>query len=306
MCNPTITAQANRPPPSNRASTVLIPPCEMLATPTTGQPGCSGASATAALGRRYGERAIPVETKPASTSFLARILHDTGWTRRRAPTLREGRKRNGNDQRSAVEQGFHEERAAELLDSGNADGEDQDAKDRAPDVDPARLDGSRAEECADEGGQQIVEPDIRLADPKLGGEHAAGKPGDQAGGDEHADHIGPDRDAVERSRLLVGADRGDVAADGQPFADYPEHDRQDDRVDGCDRDDGDRQGVDADEARGQQTADLAPIGMPKGKRVEDGAGAERGDEGVDLRHFEEQALDQAAQRAAGHKNTTPQ
>src|SRR5258708_3833241 len=142
MCNPTIAAEANRPPPIKRNFDILIPPCEMLASSTTGQPACSGASATAALGR-YDKRAILVETKRASTSFLARILHDTGWTRRRAPTLRKGRKRNGNDQRSAVEQGFDEERAAELLDSGNADGEDQDAKDRAPDVDPARFDGSR-------------------------------------------------------------------------------------------------------------------------------------------------------------------
>ena len=49
-------------------------------------------------------------------------------------------------------------------------GEDQDADDGAPDIDAARLDGGRAEEGADQGGQQIFEPDIRLADAQLGGE----------------------------------------------------------------------------------------------------------------------------------------
>ena len=34
------------------------------------------------------------------------------------------------------------------------------------------------------------------------------------------------------------------------------------------------------------------------KRVEDGAGAERGDEGVDLRHLDQKPIDQADQRGA--------
>ena len=104
---------------------------------------------------------------------------------------------------------------------GNADGEDEDAEYRAPDVDPAGLDRGRAEECANERRKQIVEADIRLADPELGGEHAAGESGDQPGGDKHADDVGPDRDAVERGGLLVGADRVDMTTNGQPLADDP-------------------------------------------------------------------------------------
>ena len=54
-----------------------------------------------------------------------------------------------------------------------------------------------------------------------------------------------------------------------------------------------------DEAWGQHADDLAPVGVPESERVQDRAGAERGDEGVDLRHFDEQAVDQADQRRAG-------
>ena len=69
---------------------------------------------------------------------------------------------------SAVEKRFDVERAAELLDAGDADGEDGDADDRAPDVDPPRLDRRRAEEGADEGRQQKLEPDARLPDAEFG------------------------------------------------------------------------------------------------------------------------------------------
>ena len=53
-----------------------------------------------------------------------------------------------------------------------------------------------------------------------------------------------------------------------------------------------------DEAWRQHADDLAPVGVPERERVQDGAGAERGDEGVDLRDFDKQAVDQANQRAA--------
>ena len=76
-------------------------------------------------------------------------------------------------------------------------------------------------------GKQIVEPDIRLTDPELGGQHAAGEAGDQPGGDEHADDVGADRDAVQCGRFLVGADRVDVPTERQPLADDPESDGQD-------------------------------------------------------------------------------
>ncbi len=97
-----------------------------------------------------------------------------------------------------------------------------DAEHRAPDVDPAGLDRGRPEEGADQRRQQIVETDIRLADAQLGGQHAAGEAGNQAGGDEHADDVGAHRNAVQRGRLLVGADRIDVAAERQPLADDPQ------------------------------------------------------------------------------------
>ena len=51
----------------------------------------------------------------------------------------------------------------------------------------------------------------------------------------------------------------------------------------------------------QHPDDLASVGVPQRKRVEDGAGAERGDEGVDLRHLDEQAVDQPI--SAAHATT---
>ena len=75
---------------------------------------------------------------------------------------------------------------------------------------------------------------------QLCGEHAAGEAGDQRRGDEHADDVGAHRDAVERGGLFVGADGVDVAADRQPLADDPQHDREREHVERRDRDAEDR------------------------------------------------------------------
>ena len=57
--------------------------------------------------------------------------------------------------------------------------------------------------------------------------------------------------------------------------------------------------VDGDEARRQRADDLAAVGVPQRERIEDRAGAERGDERIDLRDLDEEAVDQADQRSAG-------
>ena len=89
-----------------------------------------------------------------------------------------------------------------------------------------------------------------------------------------------------------------VATDRQPFGHDPQEKRHHQRIDGGNGDGGDRQGIHLNKPLRQHPDDLALIGMPQGKRVEDGAGAERGDEGVDLRHLHEQPVDQADQSGA--------
>ena len=44
---------------------------------------------------------------------------------------------------------------------------------------------------------------------------------------------------------------------------------------------------------GERADDLPPVGEPERERIEDRAGAERGDEGVDLRDLDEEAVEQA-------------
>jgi hypothetical protein len=72
--------------------------------------------------------------------FLTRIVNCAARPHYATRTLREARQRDRDDQCRAIEQGLDEERPAELLDTGYADGEDQNAKHCAPDVDPPRLD----------------------------------------------------------------------------------------------------------------------------------------------------------------------
>ena len=131
---------------------------------------------------------------------------------------------DGDQQRHAVEQRLDAEGAAELLDAGDADREDGDADERAPDIDAAGLDRGRAEEGADQGRQQVFEADAGLADAQLRGEQHAGQRRQAARGDEGADDEAADRDAVERRGLRVGADGVEVAADRQVFEDDPQHD----------------------------------------------------------------------------------
>ena len=50
---------------------------------------------------------------------------------------------------------------------------------------------------------------------------------------------------------------------------------------------------------GERADELAPVGEPQRDRIEDRAGAERGDEGVDLRHLDQDAVEEADQRGAG-------
>ena len=78
---------------------------------------------------------------------------------------------DGNQQGDAVEHGFDPERAADLLDAGDADSQYGDAHDGAPDVDPSRLNGRRAEEGADQRRQQIFQTDAGLADAQFRGEN---------------------------------------------------------------------------------------------------------------------------------------
>src|SRR4051794_36875895 len=86
-------------------------------------------------------RFSPLPPSPSSQVHGAarRAAHDG------ATTLRESGNRNRDAQGRAVEQRLDEEGAADLLDAGDADGEDEDAADRAPDIDPPRLDCGRAE-----------------------------------------------------------------------------------------------------------------------------------------------------------------
>ena len=84
-----------------------------------------------------------------------------------APALRVAGDSDRDEQCRAVEQRLDKERRAELLDAGDADRQDRHADDGAPDVDPAGLDRRRAEEGADQRGQQIFEADARLADAQL-------------------------------------------------------------------------------------------------------------------------------------------
>jgi hypothetical protein len=51
----------------------------------------------------------------------------------------------------------------------------------------------------------------------------------------------------------------------------------------------------ADEAIGQHAHHLASAGVPERDRIEHGAGAERGDEGVDLRDLDQKAVEHAEQ-----------
>ena len=112
--------------------------------------------------------------------------------------------------------------------------------------------------------------------------------------------VGAHRDAVERRGFLVRADRVQVTAERHPLGDDPQRQREHQRIDRRHRNAEDGKTVDIDEALRQLSDDLTPAGVPERERVEDRAGAERGDERVDLRDLDEQSVDQAGEAAAQH------
>src|SRR5579872_3745603 len=67
-----------------------------------------------------------------------------------------------DDQRGTLEDRLDEEGVAELLQPGDADGEHEDGNDRAPGVHPPGPDRGRAEERADESGEQEFRADRAL------------------------------------------------------------------------------------------------------------------------------------------------
>ena len=84
------------------------------------------------------------------------------------PSLGITRNADRQQQRQPVEKRFDVERPAELLDAGDAHGEDGHAHDGAPDVHSPRLDRRRTEKCADEGWQEKLEPNACLPDAEFG------------------------------------------------------------------------------------------------------------------------------------------
>src|ERR1700722_4089701 len=177
--NPTSAVEASRPVAMKRNLNICFPPVDELASPRARQAGYSGASAaTRSAADADGERLARSQARHDFS--LTRIFRDARWPHHGASPLCEGGERNGDDQCRTVEERLDEERPAQLLDAGNADGQGQHAEYRAPDVDAARLDRGRAEKGADQRGQEIIEPDVRLADPQFGGEDATGKAGDGA------------------------------------------------------------------------------------------------------------------------------
>ena len=218
--------------------------------------------------------------------------------RLRAPPLGESCERDGHKQRDAVEQRLDEKGATELLNPRDADGQNQDADDCAPHVDASGPNRRRPEEGSYERGQQIVETDIRLANLELRRKHAAREANEQSRCDEHADHMDPNRNAVERGRLLVGADRVDMSAERHSLRDDPEHDRQQQCIHSRHRNAEDGQAVDIHEALRQHTDYLTPIGVPERKRIQDGAGPQRRDEGINLGDLDEDSVDQPRGAAA--------
>ena len=75
------------------------------------------------------------------------------------------------------------------------------------------LHGGRAEQRADEGGQQELRPDRALRDLQPRGEEHAGEADDQPAADEGAHDQPPRRHAGQLGRAAVGADGVEPAAD---------------------------------------------------------------------------------------------
>ena len=76
----------------------------------------------------------------------------------------------------------------------------------------------------------------------------------------------------------------------QVFVDEPHHEGDDQHIEAGDRQAEHHGGVERVEAVRQDAHDLPPAGVPQRQRIENGAGAERGDEAVDLGHFDQEAV----------------
>ena len=83
---------------------------------------------------------------------------------------------------------------------------DHNTNNGAPDVHPSGFDGGRSEKSADQGRQQIFQPDAGLADPQLCSQQHPGQRGHRTRGDKGADHEFAGGDAVQLCGALVGAD----------------------------------------------------------------------------------------------------
>ena len=214
----------------------------------------------------------------------------------RAPLRRLHREADGEDQHRAVEERLDEERRAELVQAGDGHRQHRDREHRAPDIDAARPDRGRAEQRRGEGRQQILLADRALPDLELRLQHDAGEGGERAGGDEAERDVALGRDAVQLRRARAGAEHVEVAAERQVLEHDPEHEADDQRVERRRGDDADVAG-DGEELRRQVAKHLLAAGVPGVQAVEDGAGAERGDEGVDLHPRHQEAVDQPDERA---------
>ncbi len=218
---------------------------------------------------------------------------DAAFDRQIAPLLGPARNADGHQQGESVEQRFHIERAAELLNTRYTNRENGHADQRAPDVDPSWSDGGGSEKSADERGQQKLEADAGLPDLQPGGQQNAGESRQSARCDKSAHDVLADGDAIELGSLGVGADHIQSATQWGELRDDPKGDADDQDVE---RTHGQAHQIGAgnvDESFGQFTHDLAPTAVPQSNGVDHCACAQGGDEGVDLRQLHQQSIEDA-------------
>ncbi len=106
------------------------------------------------------------------------------------------------------------------------------------------------------------------------------------------------RDPVELGGLGVGTDHVQRAPQRREFGHQPQPHTHGQHVEGAHGQPQEVAARDVDEAVGQFTHHLAATAVPQGHGVDHGAGAQRGNEGVDLRELDQQAVEHAEQRRA--------
>ena len=212
---------------------------------------------------------------------------------RPTPPLSVAGDADGNEQGDAIEHRLHPEGPAELLDTGDTNGQDGDPHHRAPDVDATRLDGGGAQKGADQRRQQIFEPDARLPDAQLGREQDACDPGQSAGGHEGRDRVALHRNAVERRRFRIGADRIEVSADRKIFEHEPHHEGEAKHVEPGDGQPDNARRVEMQETVRQHAHHLLAAGVPQRDGVKHSARSECRDEAVDARDLYQDAVEQS-------------